>query len=210
MAGGERHFETDAGGIGGQGLAYHAHRHHGGGNPHNGAAVEEQSQIDEHAHTDKEVGDEDGIAGKLDAVHERREARYVAVQNQAREEGTEDALQTYGLGEGGAEEEFGHDEDKLHHGVGVAAQELAGDTGYDKYHAGAEGGHLEEEHGPEPPMGVGIERGGDTGQHHQCDKESQHGGAHAQCHAAVALQAVAHGDGVGYQCVRRHDAAEQQ
>ena len=59
-------------------------------------------------------------------------------------------------------------------------------------------------------MRVGIERGGDTGQHHQCDKESQHGGAHAQGHAAVALQAVAHGDGVGYQCVGSHDAAEQQ
>ena len=87
--------------------------------------MEEHAYVDEHANADKKVGDEEGIADKLDAVHQRRYVRYVAVENQSGEERAEDAFYADRLAERGAHEEDGKHEYELHDGIAIASQEPA-------------------------------------------------------------------------------------
>ena len=42
-------------------------------------ALEEQSHVDEHAHTYQEVRDEECIARKLQSVHQRRNVRDIPI-----------------------------------------------------------------------------------------------------------------------------------
>ena len=41
--------------------------------------MEKDTDVYEHAHTDEEIGDKEGVADKLDAVHQGRHTRNVAV-----------------------------------------------------------------------------------------------------------------------------------
>ena len=59
---------------------------------------------------------------------------YVAVEYESGDEGSEDALKTHCLAQGCAHEEHRHDEDELHHGVAVAAQEPSREPRYDENH----------------------------------------------------------------------------
>ena len=59
--------------------------------------MKEQPHVDEHAHTYQKVGNKEGIARKLYAVHERRYMRYEAVEYQSGKEGAVNALQSDGI-----------------------------------------------------------------------------------------------------------------
>ena len=58
--------------------------------------MKQQAKIDEHAHTDKEIGNEDGVADELDAVHQRRKSRYIAVKDKPGKERTEYSFEPNG------------------------------------------------------------------------------------------------------------------
>ena len=62
--------EAKAGSIGGNGLAQGAKEHDAQHHPENMTALEEQSHIDQHAHSYQEVGNEEGVAYKLEPVHQ--------------------------------------------------------------------------------------------------------------------------------------------
>ena len=63
-------MEQKAGEVGGHGLAEGAEEGDEEDHPQHLPAIEERAYIDEHAHTDKEIGDEEGIADKLYAIHQ--------------------------------------------------------------------------------------------------------------------------------------------
>ena len=84
------------------------HRGHG-----QGVAAHYHSHIDHHPHTYQEVGDEQGVAHKLDAVHQRGVGGDVAVEYQAGEEGAEHRFEADGSGYPGAEKHHHHHIDIL-------------------------------------------------------------------------------------------------
>ena len=47
--------------------------------PEHVGALCQCAYIDEHADTDEEIGNEEGVASELDAVHERRDMRYIPI-----------------------------------------------------------------------------------------------------------------------------------
>ncbi len=193
-----RHPEVQAGHVGGQCLSHGAHKHHEEHHPHDVASAEEYAHVDEHAHADKEIGDEERVADELDAVHQRREAGDEPVEYQSADEGAQDALKVGKLGERGTEEHHREDEDKLHHRVGVAAQEPPGEAWYEKEEDGAEHHDLDEEKHPEHRVSLareGAHHGGEGGER---EKEGDHRRSHAQRHAGVLLQAIPAHDGVGH------------
>ena len=54
--------------------------------------IEEGGDVDEHADADEEVRDEQGVTYELQMVHQRRDVGDEAVQQQAHQEGAQDAL----------------------------------------------------------------------------------------------------------------------
>ena len=91
---GLRQSEQQAREIGRYGLAECAEESYQQHNPPHARSFQQRAQIDKHAHANQKIGNEDGIADELNAVHQRRHLGNVAVQNQAGEEGSEDALQS--------------------------------------------------------------------------------------------------------------------
>ena len=154
VAGSFGQTEQQARQVGGHGLAEGAEEGDEKHNPQHVGALEQGADIDEHAHADEEIGNEQGVADELDAVHQRRHMGYVAAENQPREEGSHDALDVDGLGEGCREEHHAEHEDVLHDGIGIAAQEIACQLGYAPHHQGYQGYELGEEQQPEGDAGA--------------------------------------------------------
>ena len=196
--------------VGGNGLARCAEQGDGKGHPQHAGVAEGEAHVDEHAHADEKIGYEEGVAYKLDAVHQRRHMGYVAVEDEAREEGAEDALKTYALAQDSTHEEHGHDEDKLHDGVAVTTQEPARELGYEDGEAATIDHKLGYEPQPEQHARLPVVRCYQGGKHHQRNQEREHGRSHAKGHARLALLAVTAHDGVGYEGVAGHEAAQEQ
>ena len=119
------HLEQQAGEVGSHGFSEGSEEGDEEYDPQHIAACEHRPHINEHAHANQEIRDEQRIANKLDAVHQRRHMRNIPVENQSGDECAEDTLQSDGLRAGSAEEQHGHDEDELHDGIGITAQEPA-------------------------------------------------------------------------------------
>ena len=111
--------------------------------------MEEQPEVDEHAHANEEVGDEDGVARELQSVHQWRHMWDVAVHDQSCEECTYDAFQTHRLAEGRTHEKYRHDEDELHHGIAIASQEPSRQTRDGQQQHDSKDGELRQEPHPE-------------------------------------------------------------
>ena len=115
--------------IGCQGLAGRAEEGDAGHDQEDASTLEEQVEVDEHTHADEEIGDEEGVARKLQTVHQRRDLRDEAVEDQSSHKGTEDALQANHLGERATEKEDAQDKNKLHDRIAIAAQKPACQSG---------------------------------------------------------------------------------
>ena len=57
--------------IGRYGLAQCAYNGDGQHNPDDALTLKQQAKVDEHAHTNKEIGNENGVSDELDTVHQR-------------------------------------------------------------------------------------------------------------------------------------------
>ena len=84
--------------------------------------------IDEHSHADEKVRDENGVAHKLDAVHQRRHIGDVAVHDDASEESAKHALKTYKPGGAARQKHHGEYKYELHHAVAVVLEKPSGDA----------------------------------------------------------------------------------
>ena len=172
--------------------------------------MEEQPQVDEHAYTDEEVRDEDGVARELQPVHQRRYMGDVAVHDESCKEGAYDAFQSHRLAEGSTHEEHAHNEDELHHCVAVAAQEPACQAWNCQQQHYCENGELRKEPYPERYAASRLMCCHQCCQTGECEQQCQHRPSHAQRDAGFALQAVSAYDRVGNERVRRHQCAEQE
>ena len=93
---GFRQPEQQTGDIGCQSLAEGSEEYDKEYCPHHVESGENGPHIDEHTHTYQEIGDEQRVADKLDAVHQRRHMGDIAVEDQSGEEGAEDAFKADG------------------------------------------------------------------------------------------------------------------
>ena len=103
------------------------HGNHIYGNP-DGAEVGERADIDEHAHTDKEIGDEERVAHKLETPHEGGSRRNVAIQHNSGKERTEHRLKSDCLRKPRRKESHREGIDKLRNAIGVAFEKPASDA----------------------------------------------------------------------------------
>ena len=213
-----RQPEQQARQIGGHCLAEGAeegnHQHH----PQYVGALQQHAYVDEHAHTDEEVRYKQGVARKLQAVHQRRHVGDVPVQDKSREEGAENAFQTDEVSKRSIEEHNGQDKDELHHGITVASQEIARQMRDKPQHKPDIGPQLHHEQQPEQPSsprcrlcsGAAAVAPRQSGNHHQRQKQADHRRPHRKRHRMVPLQAIAADDGIGNERVRGHDTAQQE
>ncbi len=176
--------------------------HHHGGHHESVDVLEQRAHIDDHAHADEKIGDEQGIAHKLDVAHQGRGGGNEAVEHDAHEEGTEDAFHAHQLHQSGSGKHEGEHEHVLHDALVVAAEEPAPQArkGIDDH--GAEGHHLHHEPHPVESAHVVLEHTAHHGQHKQRERVGHDGAAHGQAHTREARQAVAEHDGIGYEGVR--------
>ena len=129
-----RHAESDTRQIAGNHLSDCSHHHHD--NDHIGGVptLKEHADIDEHSHTNQEIGNEDGIADKLQTSHQRGDTRNVAVEGETGKEGAKHTFESDKRRDGSTEEKDGKDEDKLRDGITVSLQEPARHPWHDVYH----------------------------------------------------------------------------
>ena len=210
QAAGSGHTEETARNVGGDVLAERADDHHDEDDELRPGVGHEGAEVDEHPDADEEVGNKDGIADKLDAVHQRCAARDETVEDEACEEGAQDALQTSQFGGCCRQKHHADDEDVLHHTVAVGAEKPGDDAGKDDEEQGCEGRNLQQEKAPEKQVGRALQRARQSGQHQQCKQQRNHRRRHAHCDALVARQPVATHDGVTHQRVAGKDARQQQ
>ena len=84
--------EYQTGDVGGHGFAEGAEEGYEADHQQHLDGGEDGTHVDQHAHTNQEIGDKDRVTDKLDAVHQRGDLGDVSVEDQARQESTEDAL----------------------------------------------------------------------------------------------------------------------
>ena len=107
------------------------HNHHGNDGECRSAG-EHGFDVDEHTHTNQEIGDEDSVSDEFCAVHERGRRWYETVEDESAEESAEDALDTTELSNGCGEEDHGEYEDVLDDIVGLVTEEPSYDAGEDE------------------------------------------------------------------------------
>ena len=74
-------------------------------------------QIDNHAHSDEKIGDEEGISHKFDALHQRSYGRDFAIEHDAHEEGAEETFHPCPFHEPSAQEHQDEHKDILHYAL---------------------------------------------------------------------------------------------
>ena len=166
--------EQQARQVGRHSLAEGSEEDDEGDNPQHVWPLEQRADVDEHAHANQEVGYEDGVTGELDAVHQGRHVGDIAVQYQSGGECAHDALHADGLAGSSRQEHDGQDEDELHDGIGVAAQEVARQDGYEPDAQGQKQDKLQNEQQPERDAGILAVRRRQGCQHEQGHEERQH------------------------------------
>src|SRR5690606_14796393 len=140
---------------------YHGH-HHG---HQDRLPVTKGPKVDQHAHPDQKEGDEDGVAHKIDPVHQGGGLGNKTVQGQARHKGADDALDPGQLGKDRAQVHHGQNKDILGDIIGVPLKKPTAHNGeqvYDNQGKGHKGkGHLQPKESAEVPIGHSHHHGQD-------------------------------------------------
>ena len=71
VAGTLRQAEQQTREIGGNSLTKRSEKHYQGHNPEHVKPLKQRTDINQHAHTYQEIWNEQGVADKLDAIHQR-------------------------------------------------------------------------------------------------------------------------------------------
>ena len=94
------------------------------------------AEVDNHAHTDEEVGNEQGIADELQTRHQGTGLGNETVDYQSCKESTKQAFQSYHLCQRGTDEDERQDENVLHDAVLKVAKEPTADARKDENNKG--------------------------------------------------------------------------
>ena len=172
--------------------------------------MEHRSDIHQHAHTNQEVGNEDGVADKLDTVHQRRGVGHKTIKHQTCKEGAKDALQATELSGGSGKEDHSQRESELYDGIAVFTEEHTNEAWQQEEHAEDEKGKLQAEEDPEPNVVAAFQRARDTCQKDEGGKERDHRGSNGDGDRGRLAQSVASNDGVSHQRVGSKDAGQEQ
>ena len=170
--------------------------------------AKENLQVNEHAHTYQEIRYEQGIAHELDIGHKRRGAGYEPVNRKTCQKRSQQTFQACQFSQCGTEENQRQDEDELHDGLIVSAQEPAAYSGIGIYDKTAIQHTLEGKEHPVHPVGV-LKCANGNGKHQQGNEKRHCCGHHGDYHHGVTGKAEAAHDGIRNQRVRCQYAAEQ-
>ena len=110
---------------------------HGGDVP----TREDGVQIDNHAHPNEEIGNEEGISHKLDALHQRSHSRDFAIEHDAHEEGTEKPFHSSPFHEPSSQEDQDEHEDILHHSLIETTEKPTRQRGHQQKQSGSDESH---------------------------------------------------------------------
>ena len=116
----------------GQPLGQGSRQHHHDDNPEGFGVSDKDAEVDYHTYAYQEIWDEQGIAYKFKACHQRTRLRNESVDYQTGKERTEQAFQSHQFGKRCAEEDEQKYKYILHDTVVVAAHEPTAYTGKDK------------------------------------------------------------------------------
>jgi len=172
-------------------------------------SAEQRPDVDQHAHADEEVGDEDGIAHKLQTIHQSRHPGDIAVEHQSGEKGAQQSLQVDELHHQRTEKHQCQHKDKLYDDVLVVYEELAGHAWEEEDDERKNQGRLEHQQHAKPPGDVAIGHGHDDVQGEQGERVGECRGPHGDGHAAFLRQSEPHDGGVGNERVRGIHAGQQ-
>ena len=172
-------FAADEGGEEfGKGACHHHDEHHHGCL----AFTEHRGNIDQHAHTYQEVGDEEGIADEFDAIHQWGGVGHKAVEHQTCQEGSEDALQPAELSGGCCKEHHCEGEGELYDGIAEFTEKGTDEAWQQEEHADDEEGELHGKECPKPEASCSLDGAGDACQEEQGGKECHHRGGNGDGH----------------------------
>ena len=193
------HVENLLCGEGGQPFARTAHTYHHGCHEEGGGMLHEGHHIDEHAHTNQEIGNKKRVAHKLNMIHQGRGGRDAAVEHDTRKECAEDAFHTHKLHQAGTQEYKYEYEDVLHNAVVIAAEKPTRQARENQNDKCAQHRHTAQQ--PYPFIGpyVLLEQTANNGQHEQGQCVGHNRAAHGNAHALTARQTITQHDGIGHQ-----------
>ena len=153
--------------------------------------------IDHHAYSDEEVGDEEGVAYKFYAAHQWRRSGDVAVEDESGKEGAQDLFESDLFCAPGSQEYEDKDEDKLCHLVGYRLEEKACQAWIEVEDGDAVGCQLAQEGEKSAgAQGSGVMDIDGSGQDEQGGYDGDDGADDGDQHGGALGDAVAGGDGV--------------
>ncbi len=173
------------------------------------SACEEAADVNDHAYSDQEVRDEEGVADKFQTVHQGGHVRHEAVQHQSGEECAEDTFHPHKLHQSAAEKHHREHEDKLHHAVFVFPEEPATDAGEEENDEESQKDYFQQQEHPVQAVDVSFVHASDDGEYQKRQGYRDGGSADGDAHTPQARQAVAAYDGVGDQRVRGIHTGEE-
>ena len=113
------------------------------------APRKQASDIDNHTDTDQKVRNEQGISHKFQTVHQRRDMRNQAVQDQSGKESSQNSFHSYKLHQSASEENHRQHEHELHHAVVILPEKPATDAGEKEDDKETKEGYFRNEEHPE-------------------------------------------------------------
>ena len=138
------------------------------------SSFEQQSRIDQHTYTYQEIGNKDGIADKLNAIHQWRDVRDKAIEHQSGDECSEYALQSYQFAGRRTDKHHCKHEDILHHRVGISSEKPARHVAYKPCHCYTPHHKLDEKHHPEERPRIAGHTSHQCRCHHKGNEKRQH------------------------------------
>ena len=172
--------------------------------------AEEDAYVDNHAHSNQEIWNEERIAHKLEARHQGTCLGNETVDYQACKERSKQSFETHHLGQRSADEDESQDEDELHDTVLVATQEPASHPWEHQNGKGNIQPALQAKEKPGHPRCVGTLSAYHHRQNQQGGKKSDGSRYDTHDDRSVPIQAVTSYDWVRYEGMTGIDAGQQE
>ena len=167
------------------------------------AMTENHVHINQHTHTYQEIGNKQGVAHKLQMVHQRRDMRNQPVQYQTCKESTQDTFHPHKLHQSGSEKNHGKHEYELHHVVIVPPEEPTAYAWKQIYNQDTQEDNLYDKPYPEEAVRLPLEHTTHNGQNQQSECICNRRPPHCNAHTTMPRHTVTNHDGIGHQRMRR-------
>ena len=165
--------------------------------------TENHMHINQHTHAYQEIGNKQGVAHKLQMVHQRRDMRNQPVQYQTCKESTQDTFHPHKLHQSGSEENHGKHKYELHHVVIVPPEEPTAYAWKQIYNQNTQEDNLYDKPYPKEAVRLPLEHTTHNGQNQQSECIRNRRPPHCNTHTAMPRHTVTNHDGIGHQRMRR-------